>query len=138
VFQILLQAIKTISVKELKGHWAEVERQVRNGENVRGPQPRQACRPHRAAKATSRREMGGTLGGCRSWEGQVGRGDGARGPRGALVIYLDTSAFVKLYIREAGSELVEEHVTSQDHPPAALGTPAGRDDQCPSAEDLLR
>jgi predicted nucleic acid-binding protein len=32
------------------------------------------------------------------------------------VIYLDTSAFLKLYIREAGSEFVQEIVTSQDDP----------------------
>lgn len=32
------------------------------------------------------------------------------------MIYLDTSAFIKLYIREAGSEQVNELVTQQDDP----------------------
>lgn len=32
------------------------------------------------------------------------------------MIYLDTSAFLKLYIREQGSELVDRIVRSQDHP----------------------
>jgi predicted nucleic acid-binding protein len=32
------------------------------------------------------------------------------------VIYLDTSAFLKLYIREAGSTLVQETIESQDEP----------------------
>lgn len=29
---MLREAVKTISVRDLKAHWAEVERQVRNGE----------------------------------------------------------------------------------------------------------
>ena len=33
-----------------------------------------------------------------------------------MVIYLDTSAFIKLYIREDGSEEVHSLVTSQDDP----------------------
>ena len=32
------------------------------------------------------------------------------------MIYLDTSAFLKLYILEAGSEVVQAYVTSQDDP----------------------
>jgi predicted nucleic acid-binding protein len=32
------------------------------------------------------------------------------------VIYLDTSAFLKLYIRESGSSLVQEIIMSQDDP----------------------
>jgi predicted nucleic acid-binding protein len=32
------------------------------------------------------------------------------------VIYLDTSAFLKLYVREAGSDLVQNLVTSQKDP----------------------
>jgi predicted nucleic acid-binding protein len=36
--------------------------------------------------------------------------------RGALVIYLDTSALIKLYIREEGSERVQEKVSSQSVP----------------------
>ena len=32
------------------------------------------------------------------------------------MIYLDTSAFLKLYIREAGSEFVHECIVSQDDP----------------------
>ncbi len=32
------------------------------------------------------------------------------------MIYLDTSAFLKLYFREAGSELVQQFVLSQDDP----------------------
>lgn len=43
------------------------------------------------------------------------RGD-TRRPRGALVIYLDTSAFLKLYVREAGSEFVQHCLESQDYP----------------------
>lgn len=33
-----------------------------------------------------------------------------------MVIYLDTSAFIKLYIKEEGSEEVHSLVTSQDDP----------------------
>lgn len=33
-----------------------------------------------------------------------------------MVIYLDTSAFIKLYIKEGGSEEVNSLVTSQDNP----------------------
>jgi predicted nucleic acid-binding protein len=32
------------------------------------------------------------------------------------MLYLDTSALLKLYIREQGSELVQSRVASQDHP----------------------
>lgn len=32
------------------------------------------------------------------------------------MLYLDTSAFLKLYVREAGSELVQDTVTSQTEP----------------------
>jgi len=32
------------------------------------------------------------------------------------MLYLDTSALLKLHIREAGSETVQEKITSQDHP----------------------
>ncbi|MBN1673612.1 MAG: type II toxin-antitoxin system VapC family toxin [Kiritimatiellae bacterium] len=32
------------------------------------------------------------------------------------MIYLDTSAFIKLYFLEAGSEQVDQYVTSQDDP----------------------
>lgn len=32
------------------------------------------------------------------------------------MIYLDTSAFLKLYVREAGSESVQRALESQDHP----------------------
>jgi len=32
------------------------------------------------------------------------------------VIYLDTSALIKLYFREEGSEVVQQRVTAQDHP----------------------
>jgi hypothetical protein len=33
-----------------------------------------------------------------------------------LVIYLDTSAFIKLYLREDGSEAINQLVTAQDDP----------------------
>jgi predicted nucleic acid-binding protein len=32
------------------------------------------------------------------------------------MLYLDTSALLKLYIREKGSELVQSRIASQDHP----------------------
>ncbi len=32
------------------------------------------------------------------------------------MIYLDTSAFLKLYLREAGSQQVHDRVVAQDHP----------------------
>ncbi len=32
------------------------------------------------------------------------------------MIYLDTSAFIKLYFREEGSEAVQHYVVAQDHP----------------------
>lgn len=60
--------------------------------------------------------MGGSFGDCIVMQGKIGCGDGERGSRGALVIYLDTSALIKLYIRETGSEEVQQWVISQDDP----------------------
>ncbi len=57
--------------------------------------------------------MGRSLGQRIVGKREDGRRDGKNRQGGTLVIYLDTSAFIKLYFLEDGSDYVQRCVTSQ-------------------------
>ncbi len=118
--------MKTITVKELKANWARIEEQVKAGETFevlnRGKvaahivpaAPRQVC------------------GGPTIWRSAY-RNDGSQGlghrPRAAgrtRMIYLDTSAFIKLYLFEDGCLCDASLFVTADWRQAALAGAGGR------------
>jgi prevent-host-death family protein len=81
--------MKTISVREMKAHCSEVESQVRNGETfevVNRGKPTVRILPAKPRDVLK-------------WED-----------------HLDTSALLKLYVLESGSDAVQAEVASQSEP----------------------
>ena len=84
--------------------------------DIRSAQSWQTCCAYRAAAAETGFALGRSPRDSGVWYRAFVGGNGESRSRRALVIYLDTSAFLKLYIRERGSELVQAAVTSQEDP----------------------